>query len=1855
MGVEAEMVAELKMTGERFLPEMQGDIALEHIHRYLMARELARGKDVLDIASGEGYGANLLAEVAKTVIGVDISENAVRHAKKKYNKANLDFKTGSCAEIPLPDKSIDVCVSFETIEHHDQHDVMMIEIKRVLRENGVLILSTPDKYHYSTERDFKNPFHVRELYRQDFENLMTSYFKNVIFYGQRILYGSGIFCQGHATKHWCSSIQEPTSLVNGILRPLYLIAVASDQELPKIASSFLEQTVREVEIPKSSPLNEVESTKSTPHPDAPVRNDFHRGEEIDAFAEVERVISSAREAAERNDFEKAIELLEELLRRNPQELEAHHLLGLVMSLSQEKKAAEEHLRKAWEGDPTHPTFLLDYADYILVEFGRAEEAMDLYHRLLVGQPYNIDVLLRLGNQYAVRKSYEEARFLYSKVLSLHPGHAQAMENLKFLSAMAEENEDANDVQIGSRPQKGCLTPEGSGTGCTPPAVSLRCFLNDGREALIEHPLAAPDLNRPERFCFWFELSGIRGLNALKLDLPPSTGTVTIVRLILERFTRPPLDLTRCLLSTGQSFGGLRYFFKEEPNHFAFSPLPQEELHDAKRLQVVMDYAAQGPASLGACLEEVGRFQDLAKRNAILIEKQKETIASFKQSLQEAQEALRQALQSQTSRSPMPYGRDGSFRPITALEPLRRQPGKIAVHLHLYYLDMIEEMFSWLSRMPFAYDAVLTVSQPEAAHQVEREALHRGGSNLNALQVHVVPNRGRDIAAFLCAMGTIYRQYDYLAHVHTKKSLYSGGEKARWRQYLMESLFGDETLIRRIFGLFERHPEIGLIYPETAPEMPYWCHSWLSNQRSASDLFSRLQAGLDTSFYIDYPVGSMFWARSRALAPLFHLGLKFEDFPEEPASNDGTLAHAIERSFCMVARLQKMSFAVLDLPRNRFTIGGGRKNLEQYWARSFTNLYDALRGVRRISFDVFDTLITRPVLSPDHVFLLMEKKIKTAYGIDVDFLPLRKQAEIHARKRKQAEVTLKEIYEAMKEIGGLSPAQAEQVFALELETEARLCVPREGMKELIARLLEEGKELTYLSDMYLPSEEIRNLLRRCGFPADRCRIMVSCETGKRKDDGRIWKRFREEVADVHVGDNEHADVQMAVDHGIPCYHVMSPRRLAELGTPPLIPPQWNRLEASIFAGPVWERLFSSPFALHRSAGQWVIDDPFEMGFVGFGPLLLYFTLWLYHQARKRKIQHLLFLAREGYLLQELFRIVEDALGAAGIRQTYLLCSRRATSVPSLRNERDILELLEAPYEGSLENLILSRFGIHCSASTASRASSRPAETVRLPDDRNAISALLLREKNRIFANAEEERSTYLQYLKKNDVLKSGSCAVVDIGFSGTIQKYLARLSGRNLEGFYFVTSARAKSQPLAPAMHGCFGAFLKPQSGNIVYDYSLILESFLTAPQGQLLRFDREGNAVFAPNVYNEEQWPVIRSIHLGIVEYARKTIERFKDGLPYFESARDTAVFFFRRIAENPHRLSGSLRGTLKVDDAYVSGGVRNSFHYAGQEAVQFEGSPASQVYLRNYLIKRAVEEEARFRSRKEFEQYFQRVSHAYEERLLAEKIMSNQALKSGTIECTGFCDGCQSKRTFHSDWSFSEFSLHHSAYLFNAAAYGKWYGKVLLFREQLICGDCKLNNRQRGVFYAARRLGLDLTTLQIYVYEQTTAFYRNLFRLNPRIVGSEYLGPAYPKGTIVGGIRHEDAMDLSFADGSFDVLIANDVFEHVPDLDVSLHEAYRTLRRDGVLLFSIPLDLSRDHSQTRAVLRNGTVEHLHAPIYHGNPISEKGSLVFTDCGWDVIDRSRKAGFRDAFMFYYYSPPHALIGGGLQFLFVAVK
>ncbi len=218
---------------ERLEPNVFGEGMTEHLHRYAVAIELCKDKIVLDIASGEGYGSNLLAGVASKVVGVDISAKTIKAAKEKYasKRNNLEFMEGRAENIPTDKKMFDVVVSFETIEHHDKHQEMMNEIKRVLKPGGLLIISSPDKFFYSDRPGTKNPFHVKELYKNEFQDLLKNNFKNVGLYRQKAFFCSVIVHDDNSSSHKSAKFYEgnySSVSVNNDIESVYLIGLASD-------------------------------------------------------------------------------------------------------------------------------------------------------------------------------------------------------------------------------------------------------------------------------------------------------------------------------------------------------------------------------------------------------------------------------------------------------------------------------------------------------------------------------------------------------------------------------------------------------------------------------------------------------------------------------------------------------------------------------------------------------------------------------------------------------------------------------------------------------------------------------------------------------------------------------------------------------------------------------------------------------------------------------------------------------------------------------------------------------------------------------------------------------------------------------------------------------------------------------------------------------------------------------------------------------------------------------------------------------------------------------------------------------------------------------------------------------------------------------------------------------------------------------------------------------------------------------------------------------------------------------------------------------------------------------------------
>lgn len=237
----------IEWTGERcvpWAPDVQ--VVYEHFHRYMWAARVVEGRRVLDLGSGEGFGASILAGSATHVVGIDVDERTVEHSKLNYGGANLEFHVGSALDLStFEDGSFGAVVAFEIIEHVQDQERVLDEVARVLGDDGILVVSTPDRRLYSEATGQNNPFHERELTLEEFQELLGSHFPHVEGWGQRTITGSHLHALDGPQREGGTTDQPDFYIERageewreaGDPAALYIVALASKAPLPEMADT----------------------------------------------------------------------------------------------------------------------------------------------------------------------------------------------------------------------------------------------------------------------------------------------------------------------------------------------------------------------------------------------------------------------------------------------------------------------------------------------------------------------------------------------------------------------------------------------------------------------------------------------------------------------------------------------------------------------------------------------------------------------------------------------------------------------------------------------------------------------------------------------------------------------------------------------------------------------------------------------------------------------------------------------------------------------------------------------------------------------------------------------------------------------------------------------------------------------------------------------------------------------------------------------------------------------------------------------------------------------------------------------------------------------------------------------------------------------------------------------------------------------------------------------------------------------------------------------------------------------------------------------------------------------------------
>ena len=567
----------------------------------------------------------------------------------------------------------------------------------------------------------------------------------------------------------------------------------------------------------------------------------------------------------------------------------------------------------------------------------------------------------------------------------------------------------------------------------------------------------------------------------------------------------------------------------------------------------------------------------------------------------------------------------------------------------------------------------------------------------------------------------------------------------------------------------------------------------------------------------------------------------------------------------------------------------------------------------ISFDIFDTLITRKIFSPEDINKFVESKL---VGIDLEapFEEMRRKSEQHANEVKQHDVNIDEIYFSMMDLYGYTEDEINGIKGLEVDLEIEFTVPRKDMLDVLEFLMKHNKKVVLTSDMYLNRHIIERMLKKCGYQegVHYRKIYLSNDKNLRKDSGTMWNYLRllyKGVKFIHIGDNMESDYNIPISYGMKAMHIDNPRdQLNKHELRNFLDYAINNrsISDSLYLGYVINvEIFNSPFAND-------INDLSLLSRVHTAPMI--YELLRHIDTNSKADEKLLFLAREGYNLQKLYKTYCEVFDKKEKDNYYFLASRKATISALINDEEDIVKSLNKDYSGSIKTLLKSVYDVDYKGWDTS---------IKLPEDLDKIKKDVLKYSEQIISRSNEYKEAYLTYIN-NTLPDTKNLVIVDLGYSGTIQYNLSKMLNKDLKGLYLTNSDSVKKYSKNSKL--LFAYDIKDSKDYLrIYNYSLILEYFLSAPHGQLQYFEKHGNK--SEPVYNDEVMDAKKKknneiIYDAVISYFNYVKELEKDG---FESSKQAVFEIYRGIVET-NLINRSLKDRFGFVDSFNDSTEKNVF-----------------------------------------------------------------------------------------------------------------------------------------------------------------------------------------------------------------------------------------------------------------------------------------------------------------------------------------
>lgn len=629
----------------------------------------------------------------------------------------------------------------------------------------------------------------------------------------------------------------------------------------------------------------------------------------------------------------------------------------------------------------------------------------------------------------------------------------------------------------------------------------------------------------------------------------------------------------------------------------------------------------------------------------------------------------------------------------------------------------------------------------------------------------------------------------------------------------------------------------------------------------------------------------------------------------------------------IRQLEDRGICILDIRGDFVSDHRELENIERnpYWNRTYEGLIEKIDQYDVVSFDVFDTLLMRKIMRPSDLFSVIGKQVKEKYQIEYE--KIRHEAA-QAANQKYGIATYDEIYQKFEEISSLDHDTVTGIKEIEVNTEKKFLMPREVMVKAFYYALRNGKRVFLVTDMYFTKEYMEPMLINNGISGYEG-LLISAEEGIAKwPEGGLFKTLQknyglEGASILHIGDSLGGDVEAARAAGIDGIQILSAYEMLAQSSLSKILVHASTIEDYIIVGQIMGCFFSDPFALSRYKGRVYIDTLEKLGYLGYGALFTGFIIWAVKLCNKKKIDKILFLARDGYPIEKAYRcFLKNRKNEKAPDSIYVLASRSCLAAAALYDESDLEEAIRRvipDVAGSGRCILVNRFGIEPDTNDVE------ADTVKGIEE---LHQYIRRYRKKILQNSEKVRQEYLEYLAGLNITDADKLAVFDTQTLGTAAYYFEKIIGKEVILLaYILINAVNYSLYDDQKSYAYIG---NDTTGMATYQYTracALNECIYTSDKGQFL-FMKNKKPVFSEKERPQLYFDKINKVQEEINRFVSEYTELADYGIEMQQVSSELGDTLIGCLKTNKCVIKEELKQYFSMQDKYAANG-KESFGFS--------------------------------------------------------------------------------------------------------------------------------------------------------------------------------------------------------------------------------------------------------------------------------------------------------------------------------------